>query len=84
MTETYPFFVIQDSGKKVPIVQAYAYTKYLGKLMVTFDDNGDVKSAQGNPQLLDHSIPKGESMNRRTNIYAGVYVSRYLYIFTVD
>lgn len=30
----YPTMVVQPSGKKVPVVQAYAYTKYLGKLHV--------------------------------------------------
>lgn len=28
----YPTVVQQKSGKKVPIVQAYAFSKYLGKL----------------------------------------------------
>lgn len=30
----YPTIVEQPSGKRVPVVQAYAYTKYLGKLHV--------------------------------------------------
>lgn len=30
----YPTTVVQASGKKVPVVQAYAYTKYLGKIHV--------------------------------------------------
>jgi len=30
----YPTMVKQKSGKEVPVVQAYAYTKYLGKLHV--------------------------------------------------
>lgn len=29
----YPKVITQPSGKKVPVVQAYAYTKYLGKKM---------------------------------------------------
>lgn len=28
----YPTVITQKSGKKVPVVQAYAYTKYLGEL----------------------------------------------------
>lgn len=28
----YPTIIVQDNGKEVPVVQAYAYTKYLGKL----------------------------------------------------
>lgn len=30
----YPTMVRQESGKMVPVVQAYAYTKYLGRLQV--------------------------------------------------
>lgn len=28
----YPTVITQDSGKRVPVVQAYAYTKYMGEL----------------------------------------------------
>lgn len=31
----YPIEVTQKSGKKVPVVQAYAFTKYMGQLSVT-------------------------------------------------
>lgn len=31
----YPIEVTQKSGKKVPVVQAYAFTKYMGQLTVT-------------------------------------------------
>ncbi|CAG5033242.1 unnamed protein product [Parnassius apollo] len=54
----YPTYVKQTSGKLVPVVQAYAYTKYLGKLHMLFDSNGDVISIDGNPILLDNSIPQ--------------------------
>lgn len=40
----------------VPVVQAYAYSKYLGELAVTFDDDGNVTAANGDPILLDASI----------------------------
>ncbi|WP_417475254.1 bifunctional metallophosphatase/5'-nucleotidase [Leisingera sp.] len=40
----------------VPIVQAYAYSKYLGELTVTFDDAGNVTAAEGEPILLDASV----------------------------
>jgi len=38
------------------IVQAYAYGKLLGQLNVTFDDEGVIKTATGEPQLLDGSV----------------------------
>ncbi|SHF26208.1 5'-nucleotidase [Ruegeria intermedia] len=40
----------------VPVVQAYAYSKYLGEIELTFDDDGNLVSAQGEPILLDASI----------------------------
>lgn len=40
----------------VPVVSAYAYSKYLGHLVLTFDDQGNLKSAGGEPILLDASV----------------------------
>jgi 5'-nucleotidase len=48
--------VDNPAGYKVPVVQAASYSKYLGDLVVTFDDNGAVKGANGDPILLDSSI----------------------------
>ena len=39
-----------------PVAQAYAYTKYLGHLTVTFDDDGNVMASSGDPMLLDASV----------------------------
>ncbi len=52
----YPTLVKNPSGKDVPIVTAYAYSKYLGDLKVVFDDAGAVKTAEGAPKLLDASV----------------------------
>ena len=52
----YPTLVKNPAGTDVPIVQAYAYSKYLGDLKVVFDDNGVVTSAEGAPKLLDSSV----------------------------
>ncbi|WP_075291294.1 5'-nucleotidase C-terminal domain-containing protein [Pararhizobium arenae] len=52
----YPTIVKNPAGVEVPIVQAYAYSKYLGELKVVFDDGGKVKSSTGAPLLLDASI----------------------------
>ncbi|WP_170329407.1 bifunctional metallophosphatase/5'-nucleotidase [Ruegeria arenilitoris] len=40
----------------VPVVQAYAYSKYLGEVTLTFDDDGNLISAEGEPILLDASV----------------------------
>lgn len=49
----------QPSGKNVPVVQAFAFGKYLGNLMVTFNDEGEVIAFAGLPILMDNSIPQG-------------------------
>ncbi|WP_415402072.1 bifunctional metallophosphatase/5'-nucleotidase [Tateyamaria sp. SN3-11] len=48
-----------------PVAQAYAYTKYLGQLTVTFDDAGNVTAASGDPILLDASFVPDEAFTAR-------------------
>ena len=38
------------------IVQAYAYGKFLGELNVTFDDDGNVTEAVGEPLVMDGTV----------------------------
>ncbi|KQV35086.1 MULTISPECIES: 5'-nucleotidase C-terminal domain-containing protein [unclassified Rhizobium] len=52
----YPTMVDNPGGYKVPVVQAGSYSKYLGDLVVTFDDSGVVKAAKGDPILMDSSV----------------------------
>ncbi|MBX5147016.1 5'-nucleotidase C-terminal domain-containing protein [Rhizobium lentis] len=52
----YPTMVDNPGGYKVPVVQAASYSKYLGDLVVNFDDNGVVKDAKGDPILVDSSF----------------------------
>ena len=40
------------------VVQDFAYGKYLGKLKVDFDADGEVIKWSGNPILLDNSVKK--------------------------
>ena len=47
------------------VVQAYAYGKYLGELNLTFDDDGVLKEAVGEPVLLDASVAENEGMASR-------------------
>lgn len=49
----------------VPVVQAYAYGKYLGQLNVTFDDAGKVLSASGAPILLDAAVVEDAAVKER-------------------
>jgi len=61
----YPTMVKNPSGVDVPVVTAYAYSKYLGDLAVTFDDNGVVKSVSGAPKLLDAAVAQDDAYNKR-------------------
>ncbi|WP_045387427.1 bifunctional UDP-sugar hydrolase/5'-nucleotidase [Falsirhodobacter sp. alg1] len=49
----------------VPIVTAESYTKYLGELTVTFDDDGNVITAKGAPRLLDASVAEDADAKAR-------------------
>lgn len=52
----YPTLAKNPVGNDVPVVTAYAYSKYLGELKVNFDDAGAVKTVSGAPLLLDQAI----------------------------
>jgi 5'-nucleotidase len=67
----YPTWVSQADGTLVPIVQAYAYSKYLGHLELTFDDEGNVIYASGDTILLDASVPEDETLTARVAELAG-------------
>lgn len=56
----YPLVIIPDSNPdaRVLVVQDFAYGKYLGKLKVDFDADGEVIKWSGNPILLDNSVKK--------------------------
>jgi 5'-nucleotidase/UDP-sugar diphosphatase len=67
----YPTLVDNPGGYKVPVVQAAAYTKYLGNLKVVFDDAGVVKESSGEPILIDSSIKPDEAVLARIKELAG-------------
>lgn len=66
---SYPKIVTQASGEKVLVVQAYAYTKYLGKLHLKFNSKGNIIFYDGNPILLDNSIPQDTDVLKIINRY---------------
>ncbi|KUF10466.1 bifunctional metallophosphatase/5'-nucleotidase [Pseudoponticoccus marisrubri] len=55
----------------VPVVQAYAYSKYVGHLVLTFDDAGNVTEASGDTILLDASVEEDEEIVARVAELAG-------------
>jgi len=61
----YPTMIDNPEGYQVPVTQAASYSKYLGEFSVTFDDNGVVKEAKGDPILLDSSITPDEGVLAR-------------------
>lgn len=54
-----------------PVVQAYAYSKYVGHLVLTFDDAGNVTSATGDTIVLDASVTPDEAIIARVGELAG-------------
>ncbi|MDN5569201.1 MAG: metallophosphoesterase, partial [Paracoccus sp. (in: a-proteobacteria)] len=61
----YPTMIDGADGVQVPVVQAYAYSKYVGHLKLTFDDEGKLTKAEGAPVLLDSSVPEDEAIAAR-------------------
>lgn len=53
---SYPVVVTQDDGHQVLIVQASAYTKYLGDITLYFDDEGIVQHYEGAPHFLSNDV----------------------------
>lgn len=52
----YPEIVTDDNDNTVLIVQASAYTKYLGNIVLYFDSDGKVAYYEGSPIYLDNSV----------------------------
>lgn len=52
----YPTVVTRSDGNRVLVVQASAYTKYLGNITVYYDENGEVVDWSGAPIYLENSI----------------------------
>lgn len=53
---SYPTIETQENGHKVLIVQASAYTKYLGDITLYFDDDGNVQNFEGAPIFLGNDV----------------------------
>ncbi|MEX0286411.1 MAG: bifunctional UDP-sugar hydrolase/5'-nucleotidase [Paracoccaceae bacterium] len=54
-----------DMVNGVAVVQAYAYGKYLGELNLTFDDDGNLSDASGEPVLIDASVSENADVKAR-------------------
>ncbi|MCE9557926.1 MAG: 5'-nucleotidase/apyrase family protein [Armatimonadetes bacterium] len=66
----YPFESKDKVGSKVLITQAWEWGKLFGRLKVTFDDKGVVKSFRdGRPILVDESIPEQSVMKTAVDAF---------------
>ncbi|XP_038120936.1 apyrase [Culex quinquefasciatus] len=52
----YPMVVTQQGGHKVLIVQAAAYTKFVGDIVLFFDEAGIIQRWSGNPYYLGADV----------------------------
>ena len=67
----YPTWTQNPEGVMVPIVQAYAYSKYLGHLEASFDDAGNLIYAGGDTMVLDASVEPDAEIASRVAELAG-------------
>jgi 5'-nucleotidase / UDP-sugar diphosphatase len=70
-TPAYATLVKNPRGKAVPIVQAYAYGKYLGEIGLTFDADGYIAAAAGDTILLDASVEPDPPIASRIAMLGG-------------
>ncbi len=69
---SYATMVASPSGRAVPIVQAYAFSRYLGDLAVEFDEVGAVVSASGDTiELAMAAFDEAEDVAARVAALAG-------------
>ena len=72
----YPLWVDGPGNTMVPIVQAGAYSRYLGHLEVILDDDGAVIHAEGDTMLLDASVtPDADILARIDELGAEIQVA---------
>nr|XP_022910618.1 5'-nucleotidase-like [Onthophagus taurus] len=57
-SSTYPLIIQNDKGKIIPILEGFSKTRYIGKIDLKFDIDGDLIDYKGNPMLLDAIIPR--------------------------
>ena len=73
----YPTIIKQPGGRSVPVVQAYAFTKYLGSVKLHIDDQGEVTRINGKPILLDSSIEQSESVQLKVQFSRNLHISSF-------
>ncbi|KAI4462863.1 nucleotidase-related [Holotrichia oblita] len=67
---TYPIEVVHSSGKKTLVATTYGFTKYMGKLLVRYNDHFRLTYYKGTPIFLDESISKDLVVTRLLSTYS--------------
>ncbi|XP_055606469.1 protein 5NUC-like [Uranotaenia lowii] len=65
----YPVVVKNSVGKEIPVVQAYAYTKYFGYLNLEFDAAGNLVKFDGSPILLNGAVDRDSDVLQLLDVY---------------
>ncbi|ETN63669.1 apyrase [Anopheles darlingi] len=60
----YPVVIKNANGRKILIVQAYAYGKYIGRLTTYFDSAGEIVYWEGYPVYMRHDVYQHDSTFR--------------------
>ena len=80
----YPFVVIRDDKSECPVIQDFAYGKYLGNLKLTFSEDGTLKKWQGNPIMLNASYPEDPKVLEMVKEMAvPIVAARNVWVFTI-
>ena len=80
----YPTYVTQPSGKVVPVVQVYKYSKYLGFLTLNFNGQGELLEpvagggvSTAEVVLLDKTFPRNSWVEGELGKYRGLLTEYY-------
>ncbi|KAF5299598.1 hypothetical protein FQR65_LT09403 [Abscondita terminalis] len=65
----YPTIVSTNDGRKVLVVQASAYTEFLGDISVSLDKDGNTLSWVGAPIYMDKAIPLDNAINKELDVW---------------
>lgn len=60
----YPVVVERENGRRILIVQASSYTKYLGNITITYGEKGKILGWNGQPIYLGHDKKQDPEINR--------------------
>ncbi|KFB46803.1 apyrase [Anopheles sinensis] len=83
----YPLVITNSNGRKILIVQAYAYGKYVGRLTTYFDADGEIKYWEGFPVYMSHQVTQNKLALRTLEPYrqaVAKFGSRRIANTTVD